>query len=71
MNQPAARLPLSPGADGNFTVAHGLGRVPVLVLIQMTSGGGIWFQPAMYDAKNIYLVAAASEVSGVALCWTD
>jgi len=60
---------LAPGADGNFSVAHGLGATPRLVLIQMTSGGAIWFQSTRYDATNINLVASDPSVTGKAEVW--
>lgn len=67
---PDATLPLAPGAPGNFTVAHGLTAAPALVLVQMTSGGEIWFQvPTAWDATNIYLDASDAGVTGVAYAW--
>jgi hypothetical protein len=60
---------LAPGADGNFQVAHGLSGTPRLALIQMTSGGAIWFQSTRYDATNIYLVASDASVTGKAEVW--
>jgi hypothetical protein len=64
-------IALAPGAPGNFSVAHGLGATPKLVLVQMTSGGAIWFQPATrYDATNLYLVASDGGLTGYAEIWT-
>lgn len=62
---------LAPSAPGNFTVAHGLGNTPKLVLIQMTSGGSIYFQTTRYDATNIYLTASDPAVTGRVLVWAD
>lgn len=62
-------IALSPSSPGNFTIAHGLGAAPRLVLIQMTSGGAIWFQSTRYDATNIYLVASDAGVTGFAEAW--
>lgn len=62
-------IALAPGAPGTFTVAHGLGVIPRVVLIQMTSGGTIWFQSTRYDATNLYLVASDAGVTGVAEVW--
>jgi len=46
-------------AAGNFTVAHGLGTKPQVAVIEMTSGGAIWFQtPTRYDGTDLYLVAS-------------
>jgi hypothetical protein len=61
---------VAPGAPGNFTVAHLLGRVPICAIIQMTSGGAIWFQtPASYDGVNLYLVASDAGVTGKVIVW--
>ena len=63
-------IALSPGAGGNFQVAHGLGSKPKVVLLQMTSSGAIWFQTARYDATYIYLVASDGGVTGYAEVWS-
>ena len=44
-NASRTEVALAPTDGGNFTVAHGLGPsvTPSYVLIQMTSGGAIWF----------------------------
>jgi hypothetical protein len=61
---------VAPSAPGNFTVAHMLGRVPVCAIIQMTSGGAIWFQaPTSYDGTNLYLVASDAGVTGKVIVW--
>jgi len=58
------------GAAGNRTVAHLLGRVPVCAVIQMTSGGAIWFQtPTSYDGVNLYLVASDAGIKGKVIVW--
>lgn len=60
-------IALAPSAPGNFTVAHGLGATPSYALIQMTSGGAIWFQSATrYDGTNLYLVASDAGITGYA-----
>lgn len=60
----------APGATGNFSLAHRLGRAPAGALIQMTSSGAMWFQSAtMYDATNLYLVASDAEVTAKVLLW--
>jgi hypothetical protein len=57
-------------APGNWTVAHMLGRAPVCAIIQMTSGGAIWFQsPTSYDDVNLYLVASDAGVTGKVIVW--
>jgi hypothetical protein len=61
-------ISLSAAADGNFTVAHGLGLTPSTVLIQMLSDGRIWFQATPYDATNLYLVASDPGIIGNAVC---
>jgi hypothetical protein len=61
---------LSPGATGDFTVAHWLGRTPVGATIQMTSAGSIWFQPGtLCDGTNLYLVASGAGVTGRVQVW--
>jgi hypothetical protein len=61
---------VSSGAPGNCTVAHLLGRVPVCAVVQMTSGGLIWFQtPTSYDGTNLYLVASDAGVTGKVVVW--
>lgn len=67
----SGRIPLAPGAPGNFTVAHGLGKVPTLVIIRMSSGGNIWLQATPYDATNLYLVASAAGITGEAEVWVS
>jgi hypothetical protein len=60
-------IALAPSAPGDFTVAHGLGAAPSYVLIQMTSGGAIWFQAGTrYDSTNLYLVASDAGITGYA-----
>lgn len=63
------RVALAPGAPGNFTVAHGLGAVPFLAEIEMTSGGSIWFQSSRYDGTNLNLVASDAGITGYADVW--
>jgi hypothetical protein len=60
-------ITLSPGASGNFSVAHNLGGNPSAALIQMTSGGQIWFQIPSYDSTNLNLVASDASVTGNAI----
>jgi hypothetical protein len=61
---------VAPSAPGNCTVAHLLGRVPLCAIIQMTSGGAIWFQtPTGYDGVNLYLVASDAGVTGRVIVW--
>ena len=68
---PATEVALAPNGPGNFTVAHGLGRIPQFALVQMTSGGLIWFQtPTRYDDTNLYLVSSDdANVTGNAEVW--
>ena len=64
------QVSLVPSAAGNFSVAHLLGRTPAGALIQMTSGGAIWFQPAtMYDGTYLYLVASDAGVTAKVQIW--
>ena len=61
---------VAPSGPGNVTVPHRLGRAPLCAIIQMTSGGAIWFQaPTSYDGTNLYLVASASNVTGKVIIW--
>lgn len=65
---PAAEVDLAPSGPGDFTVAHSFGGTPALVMIQMTSGGNIWFQAATrYDGTNLYLTASDAGVTAKAL----
>lgn len=64
------KVALTPSVGGNFTVAHGLGNVPKVVMIRMTSGGAIWLQSTPYDAVNLYLVASDGGITGEADVWT-
>jgi hypothetical protein len=61
-----AEVALTPGAAGNFTVPHGLGASPVFAMVEMTSGGAIWFQSPPWDATNLYLVASDAGLTGKA-----
>lgn len=57
-------------ASGNFTLAHLLGRKPVGVILQMTSSGSIWFQPAApWDATNVYLTASGAGTTAQLQVW--
>jgi hypothetical protein len=61
---------LAPSAPGNGTVPHLLGRVPLCAIIQMTSGGAIWFQtPTSYDSVNLYFVASDAGITGKVILW--
>lgn len=62
------QIAVSPGASGNFTVQHFLGRTPVGAVIRLTSATLIVFQSTMYDATNLYLNAAGAS-SGTVLVW--
>ena len=67
-----AQISLAPIYPGNFEVAHGLAKVPYLVIIRMTSGGNIWLQePTPYDDTNLYLVASDAGVTGEAEVWIN
>lgn len=65
--QSVVEIEITAAAPGAFTVAHGLGAEPALVLLQMTSDGEIWFQVARYDANNLYLEASAAGVTCIAV----
>jgi hypothetical protein len=54
-------------APGPFTLAHNLGVVPGSVIIEMTSGGAVWFQAVRYDVNNLYLVASDAGLTGYAV----
>ena len=61
---------VAPSAPGNSTVPHLLGRAPLCAIIQMTSGGAIWFQtPTSYDGTNLYFVASDAGVTGRVIVW--
>jgi hypothetical protein len=61
---------VAPSAPGNGAVPHLLGRAPLCAVIQMTSGGAIWFQsPTSYDGTNIYFVASDAGITGRVIVW--
>lgn len=63
-------LAAQPSTPGNFSIAHGLGRVPNGAFVMMTSGGQIWFQsPLMFDGNDVYLVASDAGVSAKIFVW--
>ncbi len=64
------QVALAPSGAGNFTVPHLLGRKPVAAVLQMTSSGSIWFQPAtLWDATNLYLTASGSGITAFVQVW--
>ncbi len=64
------QVSVAPSAPGNFTAAHLLGRTPVGAIVQMTSSGAVWFQtPTLFDATNLYLVAADAGVTAKVQVW--
>lgn len=63
------QVSLTPGAAGNFSQGHVLGRTPVGAIIQMTSAGSIWFQSTMFDSTSLYLVASEAGVTAKVLLW--
>jgi hypothetical protein len=65
-----SQLSAAPGTSGSFSLQHYLGRAPIGAVIQMTSGGAIWFQsPTMYDGTNLYLVASDAGVTAKVVIW--
>jgi hypothetical protein len=57
-------------AAGSLAVAHLLGRKPVGAVVQMTSSGSIWFQPAtLWDAANLYLAASGAGATALVQVW--
>src|SRR5271163_2908627 len=49
---------------GNFQVAHGLNATPASVIIEMTAGGNVWFQPVKFDNTYVYLAASDAGLTG-------
>lgn len=62
------QVALAPTAAGNFTVQHFLGRKPAGISLLLTSNIAVWFQPAAFDATNLYLSASAAGTA-IALLW--
>ncbi|MGD0697180.1 MAG: hypothetical protein ABSB82_20365 [Terriglobia bacterium] len=61
-------LVLSNQGPGNFTLQHGLGRMPIGVII-LPIGGTVWGQHTpFFDPTNLYLVAS-DVVSGKVIVW--
>ena len=60
---------VSSPAPGNFQVAHGLVQTPSAVVLQMTSGGLIWFQSTPFDASYLYLTASDAGMTAIAACF--
>ena len=54
---------------GAFSVPHGLGVTPALVLIQMTSSGAVWLQSVVADETNVYLEASDAGLTGYVQAW--
>ncbi|HEV2349008.1 MAG TPA: hypothetical protein VG028_04080 [Terriglobia bacterium] len=64
------RVAVAAGAAGNFSLVHNLGRAPLGVMIYMTSGGALWFQPAnLFDATNLYLTASDAGITASIQVW--
>lgn len=63
------QVPFVAAAPGNFTLQHGLGRMPTTVIKEMTSGGDVWFQSNRFDQTNLYLVASDTGVTGYFLVY--
>jgi len=65
-----AQIAVSAAAAGNFSWPHNLGRAPAGVLIYMTSGGALWFQPSnLFDSVNLYLVASDAGLTANVQVW--
>ncbi len=62
------QVALAPGAAGNFTVAHMLGRAPVGASLLLTSTTLIVWQATPWDGTNLYLNAAGAS-SGIMILW--
>jgi hypothetical protein len=68
--RPDLTIDIPATSAGNFSVAHGMAATPKLALIQMTSAGKIWFQPARYDAVNVYLTASDAGLTAKLLLYS-
>ena len=64
-----SRLAVTASAAGNFSVNHNLGRAPLGAMIYMTSGGALWFQPAMFDSSNLYFTASDVGITASIQVW--
>lgn len=59
------QIPIPSTTSGDFSIAHGLGKVPADVDIKIQSDGLIRFQPGtMWDANNVYLNASDNGLTG-------
>jgi hypothetical protein len=64
-----ATINFTTSEPGEFTLAHNLGLIPQEVIFELTSSGAIWFQDALYDSVNLYLVASDANISGSAIIY--
>lgn len=64
-----ARIPLNPSAVGPFTVPHGMGAVPLGVVIRMSSDAEIWPQSPGSDGTNLLLISSDPAATGEAEVW--
>jgi hypothetical protein len=63
-------IAVAPGAAGNFTVPHLLGRAPVGVSILQNSAALVWAQnPTEKDAINLYLAASDASATAKVQVW--
>jgi hypothetical protein len=69
LNSTITPLNISLSTSGNTTVAHGLGKTPSAVIIQMTSAGEIWMTGN--DSTNLYLTASDTNLTAIIYLITD
>jgi len=63
-------IPITAPAPGNFSVAHGLGRVPNgATPPAMTAAGIIRFQAARFDVTNLLLSASDAGLTARIFVW--
>ena len=66
----SATLEVTSSEPGNFTIAHDLSVIPVLIEILPTSNGAIWGQSTFADGTNLYLAASDTGVTATILVYT-
>lgn len=66
---PTSVTSITSSAAGDFTVLHGLGRVPFAAVPVSLSAGVFRLTPMAYDASFVYLNASDAGLTGMLVLW--